>query len=271
MDYSKSGSVMREVEMPPSRRDKMEPVAGWSSMKALARGLFRGTGFLEGLGLLLRSNTLDMARNKPEWHPEYFEFKDGEEEEAFKKSFDELTPMIILYNNLRERYGEYLADEISAHMAIPGLLAYYLRAIPIPEERGDIDRMRQMLSDFIANDRGYELKQWLSEDRTEIRMRWTKCAPAMILRAYGLHSYAGNLCLTDHVYFDCLLPEVIFSRTCAIGVGDSYCDHVFRYPIDEDDRKEESDYGDCYKVGFGGRDAVEHWKEVFRRYGEFRL
>jgi hypothetical protein len=270
-DYSKSGSKLEEVEGLKPRVEQGVPTISWPAVKALTKSLFRGTGALKGLGLLIRSNTWDMIANKPEWHPEYFEFSDEEEEEMFKKVFDVLTPTIILYDNLKRRYGEYLADEITANMAIPIQLAFYPKLFPFPEDRADIDQWRQAGADAFSNKKAYECREWVSEDRTEYHMRWTKCAPMMILRAYGMHSYAGNTCLADHVVFDCLVPEVIFSRAHTIGLGDSYCDHVMRLPLSEDDKKEEADYADCDKVKFGGRSAVEHWKEVYKRYGKFRF
>lgn len=269
MDSAKSGSNLQEVEMLAPQKEEVGPAVTWPSVKASTKALCRGTGILTGLGLLLRSNTLDMISNRPDWHPEHFELGDKEEEEIYKKFFEYLMPMIILYNNLKRQYGEYLADEITANMAIPTTLAVYPLDY-IPEVITDIDQIRQAAADAFGN-KTYEFKEWVSEDKTEYRMRYTKCAPVMILKAYGLNSFAGNLCLTDHVVFDCLMPEVIFSRTHAIGVGDSYCNHVFRLPLNEDDYKEEADYGDCYKVKFGGRDAVEHWKEVYKRYGEFKF
>lgn len=38
----------------------------------------------------------------------------------------------------------------------------------------------------------------------------------------------------------------------------------------ENDRKVEDDYADSYKVK-GGREAVRHWEEVYKRFGDFRF
>jgi L-2-amino-thiazoline-4-carboxylic acid hydrolase len=268
MDYAKSGSKLEEVEMLTPRGEERMPSISWPVMNASTKSLFRQTGALWGMGLLLKANTWDMIANKPKWHPEYFEFGDKEEEEVYKKYFKLLAPTIILYNNLKRRYGEYLADEITANMAIPIQLAIYPQFGWMPEDRTDIDQWRQVTADAYGN-KAYECTQWVSEDKTEFRMRWTKCVPIMILKAYGLHSFAENACLVDHVYMGCLAPEVIFSRTHTIGAGDSFCDHTIRLPLSEDDKKEEADYADCLKVK-GGREAVRHWEEVYKRFGEFR-
>jgi hypothetical protein len=270
MDCAKSGSKLEEVEMLKPRVEQVVPSVSWPVVKAVVKSLSRETGALKGLGLILRSNTWDMITNKPKWHPEYFEFGDEEEEEVYKKYFDMLAPTIILYNNLKRQYGEYLADEITANMAIPIGLALYPQFGWMPEDRTDIDQWRQVTADAFGN-KAYECTQWVSEDKTEYRMRWTKCAPNMILKAYGMYAYAENACLVDHVFVGCLAPEVIFSRAHTIGVGDSYCDHVIRLPLSEDDKKEEADYGDCHKVKFGGRNAVRHWEEAYKIFGKFSL
>lgn len=267
-DYARSGSKLEEMEMLKPRVEQEVPSIGWPVVKALSKSLFRETGALKGLGLISRSNTWDMMANKPEWHPEYFEFEDKKEEEIFKKYFDLQTPMIILYDNLRRKYGEYLADEITANIAIPVQLAFYLMVAIFPEDKTDIDQIRQAVANAFGS-KAYKCTELVSEDKTEYRMRWTKCAPMMILRAYGMHTYTENACLVDHIVFDCLAPEVIFSRTHTIGGGDSYCDHAIRLPLREDDKKVEDDYADCMKVK-GGREAVRHWEEVYKRFGDFR-
>jgi hypothetical protein len=269
MDYAKSGSRLEEVEMlTPQGEERMLSLTV-PVVKALTKSLFRQTGALRGMGLLAKTNTWDMIANKPRWHPEYFEFADEEEEEVYKKYFKFLAPIIILYNNLKQHYGEFLADEMTANMAIPMQLALYPQFGWLPEDRTSIDQWRQVTANAFGN-KAYECTLWVAEDNTEFRMRWTKCVPVMIVKAYGLHVYAANVCLTDHVFMGCMAPGVIFSRNHTIGAGDSYCDHTIRLPINEDDKKEESDYTDCLKVK-GGRERVHHWEEVYKRFGEFRI
>jgi L-2-amino-thiazoline-4-carboxylic acid hydrolase len=268
MECAKSGSKLEEVEMLTPRGEELVPSLTLPVVKALAKSLFRDIGIQKGLGLMLRSNTWDMIANKPKWHPEYFEFGDEEEEEVYRKYFNLLVSTIIFYNNLKRKYGEYLADEITANMAIPAQLALYPQFEWMPEDKTDIDQWRQVTANAYGN-RAYECTQWVSEDKTEYRMRWTKCVPVMVLKAYGLHSFAENCCLTDHVFVGCMAPEVIFSRTHTIGAGDLYCDHAIRLPLSKDDKKEEADYADCLKVK-GGRERVRHWEEVYKRFGEFR-
>ncbi|MBN2027178.1 MAG: L-2-amino-thiazoline-4-carboxylic acid hydrolase [Actinobacteria bacterium] len=268
METAKSGSNLQEVEMPPPQGEGAALSIGWPIVKAMSHSLFRGTGIPRGLGLLLKSNTWDMMANKPQWHPEYFEFSDDEQEQVFKEVFDLMRPTIILYDNLKKHYGEYLADEMMSAVAIRIQLGFFL-LYSYPEDRTDIDQWRQAMANYFSS-KAWESTQWVSEDKTEYRMRWTKCAPTMILKAYGLHSYARYACLAHHIAFDCLAPEVIFSVANTIGTGDPYCDYLIRIPLSEDDRKEESDYADCYKVE-GGREAVRHWEEVYKRFGDFRI
>jgi hypothetical protein len=269
MDFAKSGSNLEEVEMLAPRGGERMPSMSWPVMKATTMSLFRQTGALRGMGLLLKTNTWGMIVNKPKWHPEYFDIEDEEEEQVYKKYFKLLAPIIMMYENLKRQYGEYLADEKMASMAIPMQLALYPQFGWMPEDKTDIWQWRQVTADAYGN-RAYECTQWIAKDKTEFRMHWTKCVPVTIFKAYGLHAYAENVCLTDHVYMGCLAPEVIFSRTHTIGAGDSYCDHTIRLPLNKDDRKGEADYADCLKVK-GGRERVRHWEEVYKRFGDFRL
>ncbi len=267
MDSARSGCKMKEVEMLTPSRD-LTLSTSWPVLKALTRSLFREIGILRGSEVLLRSNTVGMLFDKPKWHPEHFEFSNRREESAFKELFDILAPTIVLYNDLKKHFGGYLADEITANMAFPLQLALYPQFGWIPDDPADIDQWRQCTADAWGSG-AWEFKEWVSEDDTEYRMRFTKCAPVMILKAYGMHAYAENICMTDHVVMDCLVPEVIFSRTCAIGVGDPYCDHTVRLPVSDEDTKKEEDYADCNKARFGGREAVRHWEEVYKRSGKF--
>ena len=269
MDYAKSGSRLEEVEMLTPQGGERMPSMNLPVMNAFTKSLFRQTGTLGGIGLLLKSNTWDMIANRPKWHPEYFDIEDEEEEQVYKKYFKLLAPIIMLYDNLKRQYGEYLADEIMASIAIPMQLALYPQFGWLPSDKTNIDQWRQVTANAFGN-KAYECTLLVAEDKTEFRMRWTKCVPVMIVKAYGLHVYAANVCLTDHVFMGCMAPGVIFSRNHTIGAGDSYCDHTIRLPLNKDDKKEESDYADCLKVQ-GGRERVQHWEEVYKRFGEFRF
>jgi hypothetical protein len=270
MDYAKSGSKLEEVEMPAPQGEEPRLSVSSQVMKAVAWSLFRQTGVLKGLEAILKSNTWDMIANKPKWHPEYFGFANKKEEEVYKEYFNLMTPTIILYNNLKRQYGEYLADEITARMAIPVGLAIYPQFDWMPDDVTSIDQWMQVTANGFDN-RAYQGRHWVSEDKTEWRMQWTKCVPVEVLKAYGLHAYAENHCLTDHVYLDCLAPEIIFNRTHIMGAEDSFCNHTIRLPLDKNDKKEEADYADCQKVRFGGRNSVRHWEEVYKRFGEFKF
>jgi len=119
MDYARSGSKLEEVEMLTPRGVERMPSMSLPVMKATTKSLFRQTGALRGMGLLLKTNTWGIIANKPKWHPEYFDIKDEEEEQVYRKYFKLLAPIIMMYDNLQRQYGEYLADEKMANVAIP--------------------------------------------------------------------------------------------------------------------------------------------------------
>ncbi len=265
--YSKSGSPYREVEKIRSEKKEMPSAIALKTITAIARVLFREVGFLKGLWLLARTGTWDAVFSKPMWHPEYFEFKDSAEEEHFRGIFRQLAPMIILYGNLKKAYGEYLAEEISSKMAIPVAVLYIHGSVGTTGKITDISQIRQLFANYLGDGSGFDWTEEVSEDRTEGRYHFTKCAYVMIMQAYGLESYGAYNCLADHVFFDLMTPDIVFSREHAIGVGDDYCDHTVRLLAAGDPGKSDSDYGDCRKARFGGRDAVRHWEEMFKHGG----
>lgn len=257
-----------KVEKLSPRRKEMTKAAQWSSLKVLIKVILKEVGLFRGSLLLLRTLIWDIKFNKPDWRPEYFSFRDENDEKAFKETFEELVALIVLFNNLKGMYGEFIADEITSKIAIPFGLPHILTVF-IPGTRiTNIHEIRQLMSDFLGDQDRFEWTEEVSKDQSVVRYNFTKCTYIMILQAHGLQSYAAYDCLADHVVGDCIFSEdIIFSRKHTIANGDGYCDHTFRMRVSPHDKKEEIDYEDCRKVKFGARDCVEHWKEVFKLNG----
>lgn len=242
----------------------MPSVINLAIVRALVRCLWRDVGFFRGSWILMRSVTWDYVFYRPVWRPEHFELSGPEEERHFRKIFSQITPLIVIFENLKRRYGEDRADEITARMAIPIALPYLLATFRPGTRIESIDDIRQLTADYMGDGTGFEWTEEVSEDRTEVRYRFTKCVYIMILKAYGLHSFAGYSCLADHVVFDNVVPDVVFGRSHTLGVGDSFCDHCFRMRTPDDRERDESNYGDCHKVKYGGRDEVRRWEKVYQ-------
>lgn len=264
---SKSGSKMVPAQKMTLSRAKMPSVVNLAVSQALARALWRETGFLYGTWVLLRSVTWYLAFNRPPWQPDRFDFSGPQEEEHFKKIFAQIRPLIIIFNNLERRFGEARADEITAKMAIPVALPYLLATFKPGTRIRNIDEIRQLAADYLGDGAGFEWTEAVSQDRTEVHYRFTKCVYILLLRAYGLRSFAGYSCLADHVVFDNVVPDVVFGRNHTLGVGDAFCDHRFRLRTPDDREKDEADYGDCYKVRYGGREEVQRWEERYKISG----
>jgi hypothetical protein len=247
---------------------KQPSAVSLSSLLAVARVLRRETGMFTGWRILIKSILWDSLFNRPQWHPELFDFKDEREERSCKGIFEkQLMYTVLIFENLKKRYGEFIADKITSEMAIPTNLPFLLRSFRPGESITHIDQFRQVMADFIGDEEAIEYTEEVTEDGTEVQYRISKCAHIMILRAYGLLSFAGYCCLTDHVLADNFYPELVFGRTHAIGTGDSYCNHNYRIREHHNTRKSEKEYGDCFKVRFGGRDTVRYWEEVIRNRG----
>jgi L-2-amino-thiazoline-4-carboxylic acid hydrolase len=248
------GNFLKVEKLPP-RRTAMTQASHWPSLKVLIGIILKEVGPLKGAGLLLRT-----------WRPGFFDFKDRADEKAFQETFEELALLIVLFNNLKKRYGEFLADEITAKIAIPFALPHIFTVLKPGTRVKNVHEIRQLLSDFLGDQNRFEWTEEISEDRSVLRFHFTKCTYITVLMAYGVKSYPAYNCLADHVALDCVLgKDAIFSRTHTIANGDGFCNHTFRMRTSPGDRKEESDYGDCRKVKFGARDCVQHWKEVLKR------
>lgn len=262
----KSVTKFNPVEKLQPRTKKM-PSALLVTLRGIKEVLVNETGVFKGHWMFFKSITWDNIFNRPEWHPEFFEFKNKKEEKEFKKVFKELVPIIIIYNSLKDNYNEFFADKVMVKMAIPISVPYQ---VPIFEQGSTIkkiDEIRQLVSDLMAESEAFEWSEEVSEDQQEYRICYTKCPFAMILRAYGLTVLAGNLCMGDHVVFDNLVPDVIFSRRHAIGVGDSFCDHTIRMRKSvEVEENDELKYGDAYKIP-GGRELIQQWEDNYKMNG----
>ncbi|MCP4136191.1 MAG: L-2-amino-thiazoline-4-carboxylic acid hydrolase [bacterium] len=264
-----SGSIMREKDLsewPAPTRKSMPPLLFYlGSMKAIFTALRKGTNFFKGSWIFLRSILWDSVFNKPVWHPEYFNLKSSAEEEFFKMIFKEFSLVITMFNSLKKSVGTEKADEVMGLAAIPITLPYLKQEFhPIENLTDILDVIRQLsnyLADYVGEEKGFEGKWFISDDRTEARLHVSKCAYIQVLKAYGLKSYAAFTCLADHVEFDSDFPNMVFCRKQTIGVGDSYCDHVFRIRTPEDCAVDEENYEDCYKIK-GGREAVARYTHV---------
>lgn len=251
---------------------KMPPIMPSMAM-GMTRVLIKELGFFKAMFLLMGSFGWDFLFNKPKWHPEYFNFKNEDEEKIFKELFykDCIYPLLI-FQRLKRRFGEFLADEMMAKTSIPAGMSYLTKVFRPLVKVTHIDEIRQQMADYIGEGKSVEWTEEVSEDGTEVRYRFTKCIQMQIWRAYGMKSFVGYCCITDHVCFDNLMSGLVFGRKHTLGVGDDYCDHTFWIRRPEDAEKDESNYKDCNKVKFGARDAVRHWAEIFKiNKGKFKF
>jgi len=264
---SRSGSPMVPAGKLTPGRLEMPPVINLAIARVVMRTVWREVGFLAGSWILLRSVTWDMLLHRPRLKPEQFEISGPEEERHFRKVLGEIAPLITIFDNLKRWYGEERADRITAKMAIPIALTYLVVTYRPGTRIETIDEMRQLNADYLGSGLGFEWTEHVSEDGTEVRYRFTKCVYIMLLRAYGLISFAGYSCLADHVIFDNVMPDIVFGRNHTLGVGDTYCDHCMRLRTPDDVEEDEGNYGDCHKVRYGGRDEVRRWAKVYEKSG----
>ena len=268
-----SGSVFQELPLekwPPTNRDEMPPLLMyWASLKAVYGGLKTRLNAVSSMMTIAAAALSLPACDKPTWHPEYFNLKSAAEAQFFQKIFREFLMLITVFNKLKRLYGGDVADRVTGRMAIPMAVPYLRQAFHPVENLDDIHPILQQLSNYlkahIGEDKAFEGHAFISEDRTELRLFVTKCAYIQVLRAYGLRAFAAKTCLADHVVFDTALPNLVFSRKHAIGVGDLFCDHVMRLPLPGDREKDSTRYEDCYKIP-DGMEEVLRWEKVLAEH-----
>ncbi|MFX1251681.1 MAG: L-2-amino-thiazoline-4-carboxylic acid hydrolase [Promethearchaeota archaeon] len=259
-----------EVERLVPRKRDMPSTLNYSSIKAVFKVLSKEIGRIRGLYLLSKAG-LTLVINGPRWNPEFFELKDEEEAKHFERIFNEMRPLIFIFEYLKKMYDEARADEITAKMAVPIALPYLIKSFHRIENPNHINQVRQLSADYLGDGKGFEWTEKVSEDGLEVRYHFTKCVYILVLKIYGLKTFAAYSCLADHILFDNVMPEFVFGRKHTIGVGDTYCDHILKIRSSDEIEKDEANYEDCYKIS-GGRELVQYWEENYKiNKGKFRF
>jgi hypothetical protein len=69
--------------------------------------------------------------------------------------------------------------------------------------------------------------QRVTDERTEIRYRYTRCMYAEILQELGEPELGLVICARDEPWVRSYSPKLAFRRTKTLMEGDDLCDHVF--------------------------------------------
>lgn len=235
--------------------------------KGLYHVLSEEIGKRKAKTMMMESFMWDLVFDKPEWHPEQFDIKNEEDEEHYKKIFKDLVPFISMFNRLKNEYGEERAQEITAKLAVPSAVPYLAKTFHPIENLTDIDQFRQMLTNYLGDGEGFEWTEEVSDDKTAVHYRFTRCVYIEILRAYGLTQAAAMSCYCDHIIFDNAMPQIYFRRDHCKGVGDSFCDHQFNIRSSEDAYKNDARYGDMDKADFDATGIVQEWADNYQENG----
>lgn len=272
-DLSFTGKPFKRVEPLKSKR-KMPAMAG-DTLKVMFKYLSKEIGKFNTFILLLKSWTIDLIFDPPKWDPGKFKLDSKEREELYKKKFkiDGLY-LIPVHRNLTKKYGEKKANEILFRVTIIAGIPFLANVFkPIPNIK-HIDEFRQQMSDYLGGIYDDIKEEWISTDGTEVRYKFHRCPHIEIWKAYGLHGLACGACMADHVIFDNNIPQIVFSRTSTISLGDKYCDHAFRIRLPQEEEwfdtleqstpEQEKRYGDAHKIPkYKAREEIRKWRHHF--------
>lgn len=256
---------------------KMPPMSG-DTIKVMMKFMGKEVGLINTLILLFKSWVIDLIFSPPRWNEKLFIFDNEKQKKLYRNKFkSDGLYLIPVFNNLKKKFGEVKANEIMARVTIIASIPFLSKVFqPIPDIK-HIDEFRQQMSDYLGGIYDEYMEEWVSEDNTEVRYRFNRCPHIEIWKAYGAKSLAAAACMADHVVFDNIIPQLVFSRTCTIGVGDNYCDHIFRIrqPLEEfwEDipeqcsKDQEDRYKDAYKCTFKAREEIRKWRHRFLKNG----
>lgn len=279
MDYSFTGS--RFIKAKPLETMRTMPSMAYDTLRVMYKYLSKEIGKFSTITILLKSWLVDLLFNPPKWDPAKFTFSDKAQEALFRKKFNtDGLYLIPVHNNLKRKFGEQKANEILFRVTIITGIPFLSKVFkPIPGIK-HIDEFRQQMTDYLGGVYTDTMEEYISEDGTEVRYWFNRCPHIEIWKAYGLDGLACGACMADHLVFDNIIPQIVFSRTKTIGVGDSYCDHVYRirqsyekeWLDDYIDSKQEKRYLDAYKITrYKARNEIRKWRHHFiKNSGSFK-
>lgn len=271
-DRPKSGSKWLRREFKDIRSPRVQKTKSFMMPKVLKlfyQSLERVLGKQETFLLCLKAMSIGYTFYKPEWRPDQFELASPLQEKMYQKIFDKALFYFILFNILKEKYGDEKADKIIADTINPCTLEYMKQVYQPVDDCVGIEAWWQQSVDYIADlpedNLGLDGTVYMAEDMSEIKWHTTRCATAEVFRAYGLKLTMSHMCMSDHITYHTFFPGIMFKRTHCIGVGDAFCDHHAWPKSFADIGNEESQYGDCHHFE-GGRDYVRYWEAYAKEF-----
>ena len=256
-----------EAEKLASRFEAMPSTVSFGILKGVFNALAAEVGRTRAATLLAKSFTVDIALGRPKWKQEMFSFDNEADRAKYAETFKEFRGFINLFERLKKGHGEKFAQEMSAKLAVPASVPYLARTFKPIDDFEDIGQLRQLVADYLGDGAGFTWTEQVSDDRTEVRYRFIQCAYIEVLRAYGLTAAAASVCYCDHIIFDNAMPQVYFRRDHCKGVGDDFCDHLFRIRTPDDDAEDSLRYGDTERANFDAKGLLDRWAKNFRDHG----
>lgn len=251
----------------PSQVGKMKTTFQFDIIKGiyhvLAEEVDKKTAFI----MILKTVFWNIIFNKPNWEPGKFTFKDKIEEKHYKSKFKELSFFIILFENLKIKYGQEKAQEVTSKIAVPASVPYLAKTFKSIPDITDIDQLRQLMSNYLGDGMGFTWTEKVSDDKIEVQYHFTQCVYIEILKTYGLMSAAASCCYCDHIIFDNAMPELYFKRDHCKGAGDDFCDHLFRIRAPDDAKDDNLRYIDTEKADFEAKSLIDKWAKNYKNNG----
>ncbi|MTI46255.1 MAG: hypothetical protein FH761_00320 [Firmicutes bacterium] len=260
-----------EVEKLQPQNSEMPPVAQFNIMKGIKNILNDEIGSMKATCILIKSFFIDPLFNRPAWKPEVFKLPNNEVEQAYAKKFRDLVPFICLFNRLKKDYGMKRAQMITVKVSVPSSVPYLAKTFKTNPNIKDIDQFRQDMTNYLGKGTAFEWTEKVSEDKQEVKYKFTRCAYIEILRAYKMEYAASMVCYCDHIIFDNCTPELYFKRDHCKGVGDSFCDHHYKIRNLIKDENDNKRYGDTDKAPYDAIKIIKDWERNFRNNnGQFK-
>lgn len=230
-------------------------------LKAAYTALHENLGSGKSIRTLLLSFIAGPFIYPSKWDPAKLPALDHSEVYIYERIHRDVRWLIRLNQYLREEYGEDIAQYLIAKIGFALVVPNFSKTFKSIGNFNHLDGLRSSFSTYLDSKSGTRWQEVSATDKAVVQYRSSRCATVEVLRVYGLYAAAAAVCLSDHVLFECHIPQLSFERTSCMGVGDPCCEIKLSFKDPSVKSWEATGYPDAEKADFNALKMIRYWKK----------